>query len=101
MGAGISINPTPQVKCMQAMLQNTLEQTVLAALVHGSFVALAPPQWLVLIPAYTVLFVGGRVLFVTLYKYGAAARAPGFALTMLPSTVMLLGCCWMLVKDPW
>uniref|UniRef100_A0A383VLI4 MAPEG family protein n=1 Tax=Tetradesmus obliquus TaxID=3088 RepID=A0A383VLI4_TETOB len=101
MGAGLSTNPTPQIKLMQAMLQNTLEQTVLAALVHGAFAALAPPQWLVLVPAYTLLFVAGRVLFVALYQHGAPARAPGFALTSLPTTVMLLGSCWLLLKDPW
>jgi uncharacterized membrane protein YecN with MAPEG domain len=101
MGAGLSTNPTPEIKLMQAMLQNTLEQTALSALVQGGFAALAPAQWLQLIPAYTLLFVAGRVLFVGLYKYGAAARAPGMALTLLPTTVMLLGCCWMLLRDPW
>ncbi|KAF6265166.1 hypothetical protein COO60DRAFT_1697989 [Scenedesmus sp. NREL 46B-D3] len=101
MGAGLSTNPSPQIKCMQATLQNTLEQTVLASLVHGGFAALAPLQWLQLIPAYTLLFVAGRVLFVARYESGAAARAPGVALTLLPTQLMLLGCCWLLFKDPW
>jgi hypothetical protein len=73
MGAGLSTTPTPEIKIMQAALQNTLEQTVLSTLVHGGFAALAPAQLLQLIPACSLLFVTGRVLFVGLYKYGRLA----------------------------
>lgn len=101
MGAGLSTNPTPQLKLMQALLQNTLEQLVLAALVHGGFAALAPANWLVLIPAYSALFVIGRVAFAVGYPHGAAARAPGLALTYIPTAFMMFGCFCLLSADPW
>lgn len=98
-GAG-QAQSTPQVRVLQALLQNTQEQVVLAVLAHGAFVALAPPDWLGLIPTYTVLFVAGRVLFAAGYAGGAAGRALGFALTFMPSMAMCVASLVMLLSDP-
>lgn len=89
-----------QVRVLQAVLQNTLEQVVLAVLAHGAFAALVPPDWLGLIPTYTVLFVVGRVLFAAGYAGGAAGRAVGFALTFMPSMAMCVALLVMLLADP-
>jgi len=85
------------VKVLSALLQNTLEQTVVAVLVQGAFAVMAPEDWLVLIPAYTLVFIVGRVLFAAGYQYGAGGRALGFSLTHMPSTAMMAACCYMLL----
>ena len=75
---------------MQATLQNTLEQTVLAVLVHLAWATLMPASWIMAIPAAVMLFVSGRVLFARGYRGGASSRAFGFALTFYPSVLMLV-----------
>ena len=75
---------------LQATLQNTLEQTVLAVLVHLTWAILMPGSWISAIPAAVVLFLCGRLLFVLGYRGGAVSRAVGFALTYYPSVLMLI-----------
>ena len=75
---------------LQATLQNTLEQTVLALPVHLAWAILLPVSWSSAIPAAVVLFLCGRVLFVRGYRGGAPSRAIGFALTFYPSVLMLM-----------
>lgn len=75
---------------LQATLQNTLEQTVLAVVVHLTWAILMPESWLSAIPAAVVLFLCGRLLFVLGYRGGAVSRAVGFALTYYPSVLMLI-----------
>ncbi len=75
---------------LQATLQNTLEQTVLAVLVHLAWSILMPVSSLSTIPAAVILFWCGRVLFVRGYRGGAPSRAVGFALTYYPSVLMLV-----------
>ena len=75
---------------LQATLQNTLEQTVLAVLVHLTWAILMPVSWMSAIPAAVVLFLCGRVLFLLGYRGGAPSRALGFALTYYPSVLMLI-----------
>jgi hypothetical protein len=86
-GSGLT-DGTAKAKRLQAVLQNTLEQTVLAALVYGSFAVLAPARWLGALPVAALLFFCGRALFWRGYAHGAGARAFGFALTFY-STVLL------------
>ena len=74
---------------LQATLQNTLEQTVLAVLVHVTWATLMPVSWMSAIPAAVVLFLCGRLLFLLGYRGGAPSRALGFALTYYPSVLML------------
>lgn len=65
----------------QAVIQNTLEQAVLAALVYTAYCAAMSRGWLAAIPAAAVLFTLGRILFAAGYRRGAPGRALGFALT--------------------
>lgn len=88
-GGGLS-SGTPRAKMRQAMLQNTLEQSVLAISTHVVWAATMPQHWQAAIAAATVLFVMGRILFWLKYSKGAAARSLGFALTFYPTAIMLL-----------
>jgi hypothetical protein len=81
---------TETASILQATLQNTLEQTVLAVLVHLTWAILMPVSWMSAIPAAVVLFLCGRVLFVRGYRGGAPSRAVGFTLTFCPSVLMLI-----------
>ncbi|MEJ2436309.1 MAG: hypothetical protein P8Y53_25375, partial [Pseudolabrys sp.] len=77
--------PGSDVAVDKAVLQNTLEQTVLAAVAYNGLAAAAP--WLapVLLPALVGLFLLGRVLFIGGYRKGAGGRALGFGLTFYPT----------------
>ena len=88
-GGGLT-HGSETAKILQATLQNTLEQSVLAVLVHLSWAVLMPVHWISVIPAAAVLFLCGRVLFLRGYRGGAPTRALGFALTFCPSVLMLL-----------
>ena len=88
-GSGLTAG-TETAKVMQAILQNTLEQTVIALAVHGIATAVLPMAWLPVVPAAAVLFAVGRLLFWAGYRRGAAARALGFALTFYSSVAVFL-----------
>lgn len=87
-GSGLT-SGTDRARVLQAILQNTLEQVTLAALVYIAFAALAPGRFLGALPAAAILFSCGRALFWHGYAKGAAARSFGFALTFY-STLLLL-----------
>ncbi|MCA1798064.1 MAG: MAPEG family protein [Xanthomonadaceae bacterium] len=87
-GGGLT-KGTPQVQVLQSILQNTLEQTVLAVSVHTIWAAVMPQTWQAAVPAAVILFLVGRVLFWRGYAQGAGARALGFALTFYPSVAMV------------
>jgi uncharacterized membrane protein YecN with MAPEG domain len=77
------------VRRASAILQNTLEQTVLAVPVHLALAALfARPMPLIF--ALAALFCVGRLLFWAGYAHGAPGRAFGFALTFYPTAFSLL-----------
>lgn len=82
---------SPAVAHNQAVLQNTLEQAVLAVGAHVALAFLLPPVHLNLVPTGVVLFGVGRATFWWGYPRGAAARSFGFALTFYP-TVALYVC---------
>ena len=88
-GGGLT-EGTERAKLLQSILQNSLEQTVLAALVHAAWAVALPVHWLSAIPAAVVLFLCGRVLFARGYAGGAPSRALGFALTFYPTAVMAI-----------
>lgn len=88
-GSGLTTG-TETARVHQAVLQNTLEQTLLAALVYGSFATLAPAGLLGALPAAAVLFWAGRALFWHGYARGAGGRAFGFALTFYPTVILFL-----------
>ena len=87
-GGGLS-DGTRQAKSLQAILQNTLEQTVLGIAVHLAWSFTMPLTWQAAVPAAALLFLAGRILFMAGYNSGAPARALGFALTFYPSVIML------------
>lgn len=81
---------------LQAMLQNTLEQSLLAIAVIIGF-GIAHPwsqsAWMQIGADQAmacVLFLIGRVLFFAFYARGAGARALGFALTFYPLVILLV-----------
>ena len=73
--------PSPAIAVKVAVLQNSLEQTVLAVGAHLSLAATLRGDELVLLPALVVLYLAGRAAFASSYRKGAAARAFGMALT--------------------
>ena len=89
-GGGLSPG-TARAKVLQALLQNTLEQTVLAVGLYAAWAVLAPGTWLSALPLLAGCFALGRALFFSGYEGGAPRRALGFALTFYP-TVMALVC---------
>lgn len=86
-GGGLT-SGTDRAHELQAILQNTLEQTVTAALAHLLWTAAMPRDWQAAIPAAVMLFVVGRALFAFGYRHGAASRSFGFALTFYPTVIL-------------
>jgi hypothetical protein len=68
-----------------AVLQNTLEQTVLAAVLYPALVSLPAQSDVMLVPQLLTLFCLGRLAFWIGYRFGARWRAFGFALTFYPT----------------
>ena len=64
-----------------AVLQNSLEQTVLAVGAHLILATVLQGEEMILLPVLVVLYLIGRVLFAIGYAKGAGARAFGMALT--------------------
>jgi uncharacterized membrane protein YecN with MAPEG domain len=87
-GGGLS-EGTARARVLQSLLQNTLEQAVLATLVYAAWSLLAPGSWLSAVPLCAIAFALGRVLFFVGYAKGAPSRAFGFTLTFYPTLVML------------
>jgi hypothetical protein len=88
-GSGSS-DASPPVRRANAVLQNTLEQVVLAFGSHLALAAQLPNRWMIVVPGLTGLFCLGRLLFWLGYQGGAATRAFGFALTFYPSLAACL-----------
>lgn len=80
---------TDRVLLLRAILQNTLEQSVLAVAAYVIWATVMPLRWLRAIPVAALLFVTGRVLFARGYQRGAPGRATGFGLTAYPTFAML------------
>lgn len=94
---GGSSTSTEEARLLQSILQNTLEQTVLAIPAYFLFAVLAPLSWLGMLPVAALLFLIGRILFWRGYAQGAARRAVGFGLTFYPTVLLLLICVGMAV----
>jgi len=75
---------------LQSLLQNTLEQSVLALLTYVAWAAAMPADWLSVVPLAAVSFMLGRLLFFAGYGSGAPSRALGFTMAFYPSLAMLL-----------
>jgi hypothetical protein len=87
-GAGLT-DGTPQARLHRAILQNTLEQAVLAVAAYAIWAVVMPHSWLRSIAVAALLFVAGRLLFARGYTRGAPGRALGFGLTAYPTFGML------------
>ncbi len=83
-GGGLSA-PSDQIGVPLSILQNTLEQCVLAVGAHLALAVLLQDREMALIPLFVVLFGVGRAAFRIGYKGGAAGRAFGFACTFYPT----------------
>jgi len=88
-GSGLTAG-TDRVRLLRAILQNTLEQGVLAVAAYVIWAAVMPHGWLRAIPIAALLFVAGRILFARGYQRGAPGRATGFGLTAYPTFGMLM-----------
>ncbi len=88
-GSGLT-EASARVRIPAAILQNTLEQCVLAGAAHLALAATLRPREMVLVPLLVALFCIGRAAFWAGYANGAGARAFGFATTFYPSAFALL-----------
>lgn len=79
---------TPTAIEFQRVLQNTLEQTVLATIVYVMWTIAAPDQSLGTLLIAAGLFALGRILFIAFHARGATGRAMGFVLTFYPTCVL-------------
>jgi len=90
INAAASSTGTDQARMLQSVLQNTLEQAVLAIVAYGAWLFLGPVGWKMLPVLFVVLFCLGRLLFYIGYSFGGPARAVGFALTFYPSCSLII-----------
>lgn len=81
---------SPAIAVKRAVLQNSLEQTVLAVGAHLALAATLRGRELVAIPMLVALFLAGRVWFALGYRKGAPGRAGGMVLTAGPTFAALL-----------
>ena len=88
-GAGLTA-ASPRAQLLQALVQNTTEQTLLASVAYAAWL-LTTPTFSPWTPVHcAVLFSLGRLLFFASYARGAAARSLGFALTFYPTVGLLV-----------
>jgi len=88
-GSGLSV-ASDSAKILQALIQNTLEQTVLAVIAYFTWIVVMPSNWLSVVPLAAITFGLGRVIFFIGYKYGAPGRVLGFTLCFFPSVAILI-----------
>lgn len=88
-GGGLAA-ATARATLLQALIQNTLEQIVLALPAWGAWLWLAPPAAGGRVLLCGAAFALGRALFFAGYPLGAAWRAPGFTLTFYPTVGLYL-----------
>jgi hypothetical protein len=83
-GGGLT-EGTPRAKLLQTLIQNTLEQCLLAVPAYGAWLWLAPDGRRGLVVLCAGCFALGRLLFFAGYARGAPFRALGFTLTFSPT----------------
>lgn len=87
-GHGIS-HSSKKAKIITAIIENTSEQTLLASCAYILCALNMPGSYLSILPCVATLFFIGRILFYFCYKYGAGARAVGFAITFYPTVITI------------
>lgn len=90
--------PSARARMTQAVIQNTLEQTVLALGVYALLVISLPEETRRVIWAMSAAFVIGRAAFAIGYRFGAVGRAFGFGLTFYPTVIGLIWAAWRLLS---
>lgn len=73
--------PSPRLAVRAAILQNSLEQTVIAVGAHLILSTVLRGPELVFIPLLVLLYLVGRIAFAMRYSNGAVARSFGMSLT--------------------
>jgi uncharacterized membrane protein YecN with MAPEG domain len=96
---GVTSTDTPRAQLLQTLLQNTLEQSLIALLVYLGWALTMPATWLSVVPVAAMAFAIGRILFFLGYEEGAPSRALGFAMTFYPSVVMMIALGGVLFWD--
>ena len=96
---GVTSTDTPRAQLLQTLLQNTLEQSLIALLVYLGWALTMPATWLSVVPVAALAFAIGRILFFLGYEQGATSRALGFAMTFYPSVVMMIALGGVLIWD--
>ena len=89
-GCGLT-RGTERARLLQAVLQNTLEQTALAIPVYAAWALLSPAGLTGWCVTAGLMFLVGRALFFAGYARGAPSRSLGFALTFYPTVTLLIG----------
>lgn len=88
-GSGFG-RPSEAIAIPTAVLQNSLEQTVLAFGAHLVLATVLRGPELVIIPLLVTLYIIGRVTFSLGYAQGAVRRSFGMALTAAPTLASYL-----------
>ena len=87
-GSGLT-QASAQAQILQSIIQNTLEQSLVAAITYLAWSVLMPGNLLSVVPLAAIAFGVGRILFIVGYGYGAPARALGFTLSFYVTNGML------------
>jgi uncharacterized membrane protein YecN with MAPEG domain len=96
-GSGLT-SGTDRAKLLQALLQNTLEQSALAVPVYIAFAMAVPEAYLGAIVTAPAMFLVGRICFFVGYASGAPSRAFGFALTFYPTAILTISAIFFFLK---
>ena len=81
--------PSPKIAVRAAVLQNSLEQTVVFVGAQLALASLLAGDELVLLPVLTGVWLVGRIAFAIGYARDPIGRAFGMVLTVLPSLVAM------------
>lgn len=88
-GSGLT-KGSAEATILQSLLQNTLEQLVIATGVYTAWCLVMPAAWLSAVPLSSLAFTVGRLGFFKGYHKGAPSRAFGFALTFYPTVLLMV-----------
>ena len=93
--------PSPRIAVRVAFLENTLEQAVVAVLVHFALILLFGTQAMAFVAGSVVLFGLGRVAFLVGYPKGAGARSFGMVVTVLPTLAAFVLALGAVIRSVW
>jgi len=96
-GSGL-VAGTDTASLLQALIQNTLEQAVLAVPVYFCCAIVFPIEYLGTVVAGGAMFLIGRISFFLGYQYGAPSRAFGFAFTFYPTVLLAISAAYFIVE---